>query len=107
MRYAVYPISGGGFFRWRLIDSNGRRIATSDEYFYSQSNAMAAASRFKSRCSSWTYEVYGDLMGIYRWRAMSTDNKIVALSGESFSSQFGARGAVSNVQVNGGSASGP
>ncbi len=106
MRYVV-DANPGGDYQWRLLASNGRKIATSGESFYSQSKARTAASRFKSRCSSWNYEVYGNFVGIYRWRAKSDDNQVIALSVESFSSQFGARTSASIVQENGGSASGP
>ncbi len=107
MRYVVAADSGGDYYQWRLHASNGRKIATSAEWFYSQSKARTAASRFKSRCSSWNYEVYGNFAGIYRWRAKTEDNQVIALSVESFSSPFGARTSASIVQNNGGSASGP
>jgi len=51
--------------------------------------------------------VYGNFEGVYRWRAKSEDNQVLALSAESFSSQFGARVSSSSVQENGASASGP
>ena len=107
MRYVVDGPPGGDYYQWRLHASNGRKIATSRDTFYSQSKAKTAASRFKSRCSSWNYEVYGNFQGIYRWRAKTEDNQVVALSVESFSSQFEARISASSVQENGGSASGP
>ena len=106
MRYVVDAPPGGGYYQWRLL-ANGRKVATSREWFYSQSKARTAASRFKSRCSSWNYEVYGNFQGIYRWRAKSEENQVVALSVGSFSSQFDARISASSVQENGGSASGP
>ena len=106
MRYAIDPHSGGDYYQWRLI-SKGRTVATSGEWFYSQSNAKVAASRFKARCSKWNYEVYGDLKGIYRWRAKASDNKMVAASVDTFSSLFSARTAASTVRDNGGKASGP
>ena len=106
MRYVVDGPPGGDYYQWRLL-ANGRKIATSRDTFYSQSKARTAASRFKSRCSSWNYEVYGNFHGIYRWRAKSEDNQVVALSVESFSSQYEARISASSVQENGGSASDP
>ncbi len=73
MRYVVHAPPGGDYYQWRLLASNGRRVAISREWFYSQSKARTAASRFKSWCSSWNYEVYGDFQGIYRWRAISAE----------------------------------
>ncbi len=107
MRYVVDAPPGGDYYQWRLLASNGRKVAISREWFYSQSKARTAASRFKSRCSSWNYEVYGNFHGIYRWRAKSEDNQVLALSVESFSSPSEARISASSVQENGGSASGP
>jgi uncharacterized protein YegP (UPF0339 family) len=107
MRYVVDAAPGGDSYQWRLHASNGRKLATSPDWFYSQSKARTAASRFKLRCSSWNYEVYGNFQGIYRWRAKSEDNQVVALCVGSFSSQFDARVAARSVQENGGGASGP
>ncbi len=107
MRYVVDAPPGGDYYQWRLHASDGRKIATSSESFYSQAKARTAASRFKSRCSSWNYEVYGNFQGIYRWRAKSEENQVLALSVESFSSRFDARVSASSVQENGASASGP
>lgn len=107
MRYVVDAPPGGDYYQWRLHASDGRKIATSSESFYSQTKARTAASRFKSRCSSWNYEVYGNFQGIYRWRAKSEENEVLALSVESFSSRFDARTSASSVQENGARASGP
>jgi len=107
MRYAVATHSDGDYYQWRLLAPNGAKVATSGEWFYSQSKARTAAAKFKSRCSSWKYEVYGNFAGIYRWRARTEDNQVIALSVESFCSPFAARSAASVVQNNGGSASGP
>ncbi len=107
MRYVVAANSGDDFYQWRLLGPNGRRIATSAEWFFTQSKAKMAASRFKSRCCSWNYEVYGNFEGIYRWRAKTEDNQVVALSVESFSSPYAARTSAMIVQENGSGASGP
>ncbi len=107
MRYAVDPKPGSDFYRWRLVAINGRTVAVSKEWFYSQGSARTAAMRFKSRCRTWNYEVYGDLKGIYRWRAKSSENQIIALCNGTFSSQFSARNAASDVRDNGGTADGP
>ena len=106
MRYETYADSGGNY-RWRLIASNGQKIATSGESFYSESNAKLGATNFKSQCKKWNYEVYADSAGKYRWRAKSSNGQTVASSGESFSSQSNAQTSANNVRENGDSASGP
>ncbi|MGI8622501.1 MAG: DUF1508 domain-containing protein [Solirubrobacteraceae bacterium] len=47
------------------------------------------------------------MKGIYRWRAKSSENQIIALCNGTFSSQFSARNAASDVRDNGGTADGP
>jgi uncharacterized protein len=106
MRFEFYSDSAGNY-RWRLVASNGRKVATSGESFYSQSNARTAAQGFKSNAKSYTYDVYADTAGNYRWRAVASNGKKVASSGESFSSQSNARHAANNVRDNAGTASGP
>lgn len=106
MRYEVYADTSGNY-RWRLIASNGRRVATSAESFYSQSNARTAAQNFKSKCSRWNYEIYLDRSSNYRWRAKSANGQTVASSGESFDSRSNAQRTADNVRANGGSATGP
>lgn len=106
MKYEVYA-DAAGRYRWRLVSTNGQTVAASGESFDSQSNATRAAENFKKNCSDWTYEVYADAAGRYRWRAKSGNGQTVAASGESFDSQSNAKRAADNVRDNGGSASGP
>lgn len=106
MTFEVYADSAGNY-RWRLKGGNGQKIASSGESFFSQSNARAAAQNFKANAKLWTYEVYADTAGNYRWRAKSGNGQIVASSGESFASQSNATRAAENVRDNAGGASGP
>lgn len=105
MRFEVYADSGGNY-RWRLIASNGQKVATSGESFSSESNAKAGATNFKSKAKQWSYEVYADTGGNYRWRVKSSNGQTVASSGESFASQSNAQRAADNVRDNAGSATG-
>lgn len=59
MRFEVYRDVAGAY-RWRLIASNGRNVASSGESFSSQSNATAAAQNFKAKAKAWAYEIYAD-----------------------------------------------
>lgn len=106
MRFEVYK-DEGGYYRWRLIGGNNRKVAASGESFASHSNADAACRNFKAHCSAWAYETYSDTGGHYRWRAKASNGKTVAASGEAFYSQADAKRAAENVRDNGGTASGP
>lgn len=106
MRFEVYKDTASNY-RWRLIADNGRKVATSGESFYSQSNASTAASNFKAKAKQWNYEVYLDSSSNYRWRAKSSNGQTVASSGESFDNRSNAQRAADNVRDNAGSATGP
>jgi len=53
----------------------------------------------------WTFQVYQDSSGSYRWRLVAANGQTVASSGESFDSHANATRAAENVKVNAGSAS--
>ncbi len=46
----------GGSWRWRLIDDNGEKVASSGESFDSKSNAKRAAENVKETAPSATIE---------------------------------------------------
>lgn len=106
VKFEVYADSSGKY-RWRLKGGNGQTVASSGESFYSESNARASAQNFKTNAKRWTYEVYMDSAGNYRWRAKSGNGQTVAASGESFASQSNAVRAYENVRDNAGNATGP
>lgn len=82
-------------------------MASSGESFASQANAKTAAQNFKSKAKLWTYDVYADTGGSYRWRAIAGNGAKVASSGESFYSKADAQKAAYNVRDNAGGATGP
>jgi uncharacterized protein YegP (UPF0339 family) len=50
------------------------------------------------------FEVYKDKGGEWRWRMIASNGRIVADSGEGYSSKSGARRAIENVQSDAGAA---
>ncbi len=106
MTYKVFADSSGKY-RWHLKGGNGQIVAVSGQSFADHINAVHAARDFKDSACTWTYEVYADTPGNYRWRAKADNRQIVASSGESFDSRSNARRAMRNVQVNGGKGIGP
>jgi len=106
MRFEVFSDIGGNSW-WRLIGGNGRNVATSGEGFFSKSDATEAAERFRANALRYTFMVYADRSGHFRWRATSPNVRTVASSGEAFDSRSNAQRAADNVQANAGSATGP
>jgi uncharacterized protein YegP (UPF0339 family) len=102
----VYDDSSGKP-RWRLIADNGQTVASSGESLSSHASAVSAAENFKSKATSWEYDVYADKGGNHRWRAKSPNGQIVGSSGEAFDSQSSAQRAADNVRENASSATGP
>lgn len=43
-----FPLDAAGKYRWRLVASNGEKIATSGESFASRANAKRAAENVKA-----------------------------------------------------------
>jgi uncharacterized protein YegP (UPF0339 family) len=107
-RFEVYA-DVGSQYRWRCIAENGEKVGTSGESFYSQSDARQAAQNVKANAnnSSWSYEIYADTAGYYRWRLRSSNYRTVASSGESFYSESNARQAADRFRLNAPGATGP
>ena len=53
----------------------------------------------------WTFEIYADSAGKYRWRLKAGNGQTVGTSGESFDSRYNATRAAENVKANAGGAS--
>ena len=47
MRFEIYADAGGSY-RWRLVASNGKTVASSGESFASKANARRAAESVKA-----------------------------------------------------------
>ncbi len=92
---------------WLLIADNGERVATGGESFDSPFNARRAAETFKANASAYAYDVYSDSGDRYRWRAMASNGRRVASSGESFASRSNARRAADAIPDIAEAASGP
>lgn len=48
-KFVIYKDSAG-YYRWRLVDSNGEKIASSGESFYNRSSAERAARNVIAEC---------------------------------------------------------
>lgn len=102
--YEIYEDSSGEY-RWRLT-SGGDIIADSGEGYSSRSGAVEAVNRVQSDApgadilASGTphFDIYKDRADEWRWRLVAGNGRIIADSGEGYSSESNARRAVENVQ---------
>lgn len=106
LRFEVYADAPSSY-RWRLTRSDGRTVASSAEAFGLRTKALLAATRFKTSAGLWTYVVYPDADGRYRWRARSSVAQTVAVSAETFGFREAAQRAAAEVQASAGRAGGP
>lgn len=101
----------GGEYRWRLTSGNDI-IADSGEGYSSKSGARDAVERVQDDAGDADilevgtphFEVYKDKGSEWRWRMIASNGRIVADSGEGYSSKSGARKAIENVQSDAGTA---
>lgn len=108
--FEIYEDSSGEY-RWRLT-SGSDIIADSGEGYSSKSGAKEAVERVQDDASGADvleidtphFGLYKDKAGEYRWRMVASNGRIVADSGEGYSSKSGARSAIENVQSDAGSA---
>lgn len=108
--YEIYEDEGGEY-RWRLV-SGGDIIADSGEGYGSEGRARDAVERVQEdapgadilAAGTPHFEVYEDRAGEWRWRLIASNGRIVADSGEGYSTESGARRAIENVQSDAGDA---
>lgn len=101
----------GGEYRWRLTSGNDI-IADSGEGYGSKSGARDAIERVQRdagdadvlEAGTPHFELFEDKGGEWRWRMIASNGRIVADSGEGYSSKSGARSAIKNVQRGAGGA---
>lgn len=48
----------------------------------------------------YTFEIYRDWHGDYKWRLMSSTGRVVAVSGDNFPSEAIAKGVIKTLQQN-------
>lgn len=109
-QFGIYEDSAGDY-RWRLT-SGSDIIADSGEGYSSKRNAQEAVTRIQEDASDADvldagtphFELYQDRAEEYRWRLIASNGRIVADSGEGYSSESGARKAIETVQSHVGTA---
>ena len=87
-----------GKYRWRLLHRNGNILADSGEGYSRRNDARRAADRLRERIDDLEFEVFEDNAGEYRWRLTGGNDRIVADSGEGYSSRSGVEEAVERIQ---------
>lgn len=108
--FEIYEDTSGDY-RWRLTGGNDI-IADSGEGYRSRQNAQEAVDRIQADGPTADtlefgrphFELYKDRSGEFRWRFIASNGRIVADSGEGYSSKGNAKRAIENVQSDVGSA---
>jgi len=85
-------------YRWRLVHRNGNILADSGEGYSRRHDARRAVDRIRERVDEFAFEVYEDSAGEYRWRLQSSNDRIVADSGEGYADRGGAEDAVERIR---------
>jgi uncharacterized protein YegP (UPF0339 family) len=85
-------------WRWRLVHQNGNILADSGDGYSRRRDARRAVDRLRNSVDDATFELYEDEAGEYRWRARSSNGRIVADSGEGYADRSGGREALERVR---------
>jgi uncharacterized protein YegP (UPF0339 family) len=89
---------GAGEWRWRLVHRNGNVLADGSEGYTRRRDARRAVDRVRDGIDDLTFETYEDAADEHRWRLKSGNGKIVADSGEGYSSASALDDAVERVR---------
>jgi len=85
-------------WRWRLVHRNGNILGDSGQGYTRRNDATRAAEGIRDGIDDYEVEVYEDAAGEYRWRLRSSNDRIVADSGEGYSDRSEAEDAVERVR---------
>jgi uncharacterized protein YegP (UPF0339 family) len=85
MRFEVYR--SGVQYRWRLWAANNRKVADSGESYVNKQDCLNGIALVKSLTSLSQFEVYVDTANQWRWRVRAANGRIIADSGEGYSSR--------------------
>jgi uncharacterized protein YegP (UPF0339 family) len=94
-------------FRWRLKASNGEILATSGDGYKSKASAKQAIESLQSHADDakrFTFEVYSDAKGEYRFRIVAKNGQKVGASSEGYKDKADAEKAVASIKKGAASA---
>ncbi|WP_158853515.1 DUF1508 domain-containing protein [Halorhabdus sp. CUG00001] len=95
--FEIYQ-DNAGEYRWRLVHRNGNILADGGEGYSRYHDARRAVDRIQEDLDSLDFEIYEDNAAEYRWRLSSTNDRIVADSGEGYTERSEAADAVERVE---------
>ncbi|WP_336003403.1 YegP family protein [Halorientalis halophila] len=96
-RYEVYE-DRAGEYRWRLRDEDETIRADSGEGYVRRGGAVSAVGRFSAQSTAVDIEVYEDKSGGYRWRARSSNGRIVADGTRAYDTRAAAERMVERIR---------
>ncbi|CCQ34568.1 hypothetical protein HLRTI_001603 [Halorhabdus tiamatea SARL4B] len=95
--FEIYE-DAAGQYRWRLVHRNGNVLADGGQGYSRYHDARRAVDRLRENLDDYEFEVYEDAAGEFRWRLQSSNDRIVADSGEGYNDRDGAETAVERVE---------
>ena len=96
--FEVYR-DAAGTWRWRLVHRNGNILADSGQGYSRRHDANRAVERLRTGIDDFEFETDEDAAGEYRWRLRGGNDRLVADSGEGYSSESGVEDAIERVRT--------
>jgi uncharacterized protein YegP (UPF0339 family) len=87
-----------GVFGWRMTAANGQVVAESPRSFASRVAALDAARDVRDSAGELHYDLVEEPRDVHRWRA-TRDGRVLAASGDTFSSRSNAKRAAERVRA--------
>jgi uncharacterized protein YegP (UPF0339 family) len=86
--------------RWRLKAANGKILATAGQGYTAKSTAKTAVDHLVKDIGKYTFEVYEDRGGEFRWRLKASNGQIVAAASEGYTARAGCEHAIDLIKKN-------
>jgi uncharacterized protein YegP (UPF0339 family) len=85
-------------FRWRLKDEDAKTVATSGQGYGKKADCKKMCDNFVADISKYTFEVYEDKGGGFRWRINAKNGQTVGASSGSYKTKTEADKTIEAVQ---------
>jgi uncharacterized protein YegP (UPF0339 family) len=97
MTFEVYPDSKMEY-RWRLLDGDGKNVATSGQGYKAKADCTRMVDNFKADISKYTFEVYEDNAKKHRFRLKASNGNVVGSSTSGYDQKADAEKVVEAIK---------
>lgn len=97
MTFEIYP-DAKMEFRWRLLDSDGKNIATSGQGYKAKADCTKMVDNFKADISKYTFEVYEDNAKKFRFRMKASNGNVVGAANSAHDKKADAEKVVDAIK---------